>query len=91
MDLRRDRKRSLKFREMLETQEDIPGILPVKTKQSLCSAQVIGVCTLKAKILCVACSNGEIILSDRNPSLGTCTRCAITVLVSACAKETSCG
>ena len=73
----------------VEETADIPSILPVKTKRSLCSAQVIGVRTLKAKILCVACSNGEIILSDRNPSLGTCTKCAIIVLVSACAKETS--
>ena len=73
----------------VEEAEDIPSVIPIKTKRSLCNAQVIGVRTLKSKILCVACSNGDITLSGRNLSLGTCTKCAITVLVSACAKETS--
>ena len=42
----------------VEEAEDIPSIIPIKTKKSLCDAQVIGVRTLKSKILCVACSNG---------------------------------
>ena len=73
----------------LEEAEDIPGIFPVTNKQSLHGARVAGVRTLKTKILCVACSNGEIIPLDRNPSLGTCTKCSITVLVSEFVTETT--
>lgn len=76
----------------LEEADDIPDILPLQSvtnKRSLHGARVVGVRTLTTKILCVSCTTGEIILSDRNPSLGTCTKCAITVLVSECVKETT--
>ena len=64
--------------------EEPTDILPVKTKRSLCSAQVICVRTLKAEILCVACRNGEIILSETHLLAP-----ALNVQSQYCAKETS--
>jgi len=64
--------------------EDLPVVTNPKPPKSLSDAVVIGVRSLQSTTQCIACNKGEVLASEGNSSIGTCSQCSSTVLLSAC-------
>ena len=64
--------------------EDLPLPTNLKPTKSLADAKVIGIRSLQSTTQCISCNKGEVHASEGNFSIGTCSHCGTTVLLSAC-------
>lgn len=75
----------------IEAIDDFPKVVtkPIKQTKKLTDAKVIAVCNLQSNQTCISCTKDHILPIQDNPSLGKCSMCPTTSLLSACKLQIS--